>query len=108
MKSIKNYYPAIILLAILILFSGCNKNVVDTSALYTPISTDVTANATLADLQQGRSLYINNCNSCHALASPDNYTATQWKTILNTMGPRTGMPASDILLVNKYLARGKQ
>ena len=108
MKSNKNYYPSIILLALIILFSGCNKNVVDTSALYTPTSTDVTANATLADLQQGRSLYINNCNSCHALASPDNYTATQWKTILNTMGPRTGMPASDILLVNKYLARGKQ
>jgi len=108
MKSNKNYYPSIILLALIILFSGCNKNVVDTSALYTPTSTDVTANATLAELQQGRSLYINNCNSCHALATPDNYTATQWKTILNTMGPRTGMPASDILLVNKYLARGKQ
>lgn len=108
MKLIKDYYPAIILLSSIIFFSGCNKNVVDTSALYTPTSSDVTANATLPELQQGRVLYINNCNSCHALASPDNYTAAQWKTILNSMGTRTSMPASDILLVNKYLARGKQ
>jgi len=74
--------------------------------LYTPTSADATTTATLADLQQGRTLYINNCNSCHSLYSPDSYTASQWKSIMSNMGPKTNMSSSQILLVTKYVTRG--
>jgi mono/diheme cytochrome c family protein len=90
-----------------VLIISCNKNSSSGSSLYTPTSADVTATATLADLQQGRTLYMNNCNACHGLYSPDDYTPGQWKTIISSMGPRTGLPASDITLINKYVSRGQ-
>jgi len=86
---------------------SCTKNGGgDTSSLYVPTSADATANATLQELTQGRALYISNCNACHQLFNPDNYTPTQWRSIVSTMGPRTSMSSSDIQLITKYLSRG--
>lgn len=95
------------LAGLLLLFAGCNKNSSGTGSLYTPTEADATTTATLADLQQGRTLYINNCGSCHSLYSPDDYNSTQWKSIITSMGPKTGLSASNILLVSKYVSRGK-
>ena len=106
MKMKKINYLQVLLVVALILAAGCTKNGGDTSSLYTPTSSDVTANATLAQLQQGRSLYIDNCNSCHSLYNPDSNTPSQWRSILNNMAPRTGMSASEVQLVTKYLTRG--
>jgi hypothetical protein len=102
----KNFSLLMGLGAVLVIFlAGCSKN--NTSgSLYTPTSADATTTATLADLQQGRTLYINNCNSCHSLYSPDSYTASQWKSIMSNMGPKTNMSSSQILLVTKYVTRG--
>jgi mono/diheme cytochrome c family protein len=71
------------------------------------VSSDATATATLEELQQGRTLYINNCGSCHGLYSPDDYSATRWKSIIPTMSPNTGMNASQVTLVTKYVTRGQ-
>ena len=90
---------------ILILSESCNKNS-GGSSIYTPTNADVTATATLQDLQLGRTLYMDNCNSCHSLYSPDDYTPIQWRSILPNMAPRTGMTSSEILLVTKYVTRG--
>jgi len=40
--------------------------------------------------------------------SPDDYTPTSWKSIISTMAPRTGLNESQVILVTKYLCRGKQ
>jgi hypothetical protein len=103
----KNFSFLIGLGAVLVIFlSGCSKS--NTSgSLYTPTSADETSTATLADLQQGRTLYINNCNACHSLYSPDSYTSLQWKSVMSSMGPKTSMTTSQILLVTKYVTRGK-
>jgi hypothetical protein len=87
--------------------SGCTKSKIDTSALYIPTSSDVTTYASLAELQQGRELYINYCSSCHDLYSPDQFTVVQWKSNLNSMTPKTSLNSSDISLVTKYVTRGK-
>ncbi len=86
---------------------GCTKKSSNTSSLYVPTSADVTATATLQDLQQGRALYIKNCNSCHDLPTPDNYGVSSWKSIMSSMGPRTSMTSSEITLVTKYVTRGQ-
>lgn len=91
----------------LIFITGCSKSNNWGSSLYIPTSFDVTPLATLADLQQGRILYMNNCNVCHGLYSPDDYSPGQWKTIIASMGPGTGLPASDIALITKYVSRGQ-
>ena len=107
MKAIKYCYILVLSFTLLVIIGGCNKSDVGISSLYTPAISDVTPAATLLELQQGRAFYINNCNSCHALYSPDDYTVTQWGNIIGSMGPKTGMSASEIQLVTKYLTRGK-
>jgi mono/diheme cytochrome c family protein len=100
MKRIKWLFPALLLGLLL----SCTKT--PTSALYVPVSSDATASATLLDLQQGRTLYMNNCGSCHSLYSPDDYSKGGWTSILSTMAPKTSMNASQVTLVTKYVTRG--
>lgn len=106
MKVKKFGFLKILLFASIILAAACTKKGGDTSSLYNPTNADVTANATLQDLQQGRTLYIENCNSCHGLYNPDSNTPSQWRSILNNMAPRTGMSTAKVQLVTKYLTRG--
>ena len=100
MKKIKLF----ILIVILGLSWSCTK--ISTSNLYDPVSSDATANATLEELQQGRTLYLNNCGRCHDLYSPDDFSASRWKTIMGSMAPKTRMNASEVSLVTKYVTRG--
>ena len=107
MKRMNCHYVLALSVILLVFIVSCSKSNSAGSSLYTPTSADVTSTATLTDLQQGRALYVNNCNNCHGLYSPDDYASTQWKSIISIMGPRTGMSASEILLVTKYVSRGK-
>jgi hypothetical protein len=94
---------------ILILFTGvmlsCKKT--STSELYTPTEADVTTIATLKELQEGRTLYINNCGSCHDFYSPDDLSITQWKMALAVMVTKTTLTSQQVILVTKYVTRGK-
>lgn len=42
--------------------------------------------ASLADLQEGRQLYVRRCSSCHNLHLPTEYTAEEWPAIIAEMG----------------------
>ncbi len=94
------------IVATLEIFWSCTK--IPTSNIYTPVSSDATVNATLAELQEGRALYINNCGRCHSLYSPDDFSVSTWKTIIPVMAPRTGLDGSQVTLVTKYVTRGNQ
>ena len=94
---------------VLAIFS-CKKDsgtIPATDNLYVPTVTDVTANATLAELQSGRSVYSNKCGACHGLYSADSFSATSWKGIVSNMVPRAGLASTDAALVYKYVSRGK-
>jgi len=106
MKSMKFYFLQLLLVMVIIITASCTKKGSDTSALYTPTSADVTATATLLELQQGRVLYIDNCNACHQLVSPDTYSSSDWRSILSNMAPRTNLSPSEVQLVTKYVTRG--
>ena len=106
MRKVKGLNLLFTLVIILIISGSCKKSS-GVASLYTPTASDVTSTASLADLQQGRTLYINNCNNCHGLYTPDDYTSAQWKSIINNMGPRTSMSSSEITLVTKYVTHGK-
>jgi hypothetical protein len=93
---------------IAVIAASCSKSSQSSQAsLYIPTSSDVTAKATLQELQDGRALYINNCGKCHDLFSPDDYSASRWKTIMSGMAPKTNMSASQVTLVTKYVTRGQ-
>ncbi len=97
-----------LILLLVIEMSGCTKSLTNnTDALYVPIATDVTSTATLADLQSGRTIFINSCGRCHTPYSPDNYSVASWKTIVPNMASRAGLSAAETLQVLKYVTRGK-
>lgn len=106
MRKIKNYYLPLFFVAILFITASCKKDRGVSGSLYTPTSSDVTATATLTELQQGRALYTTNCNSCHMLYMPENYSPAQWKSIMGNMAPRTRMSSAQTLLVTKYVSKG--
>jgi hypothetical protein len=97
-----NWFYFILIVGISI---SCSKST--TGSLYTPTSADATATATLEELQQGRTLYINNCGACHNLYSPDDYSVSGWKSVISNMAPKTSMNASQVTLVTKYVTRGQ-
>lgn len=105
MKSVRRSMFAVLILGSGFLWS-CSKVGGGTGNLYTPTNADVTANATLEELQQGRTLYINNCGRCHSLVSPDDYTPGAWNSILASMTPKTSLTSAQVTLVKKYVTRG--
>jgi hypothetical protein len=108
-KMKNNFYSLIILSLLTVLVWNCTKDsTVSSDSLYIPKTSDITANATLQELQQGRELYISYCNSCHGLYLPEKYTPTKWKSTMTSMGPKTGLSSSDLLLITKYLCKGMQ
>jgi len=90
----------------LLLFNSCQKDTLTTGSVYVPTAADVTATATLAELQQGHTLYVNRCNACHGLYSPDSFSSSSWKGIMLSMAPKAGLSAADAALVSKYVSRG--
>ncbi|HEY3388959.1 MAG TPA: cytochrome c [Prolixibacteraceae bacterium] len=107
MRKIKNYQFLLLFVSVLFLTGSCKKDLGTSGTLYTPTTADVTSTATLAELQQGRVLYSNNCASCHGLYMPDSYSPAQWRSVMGSMAPRTGMSSSQVLLVTKYVTKGK-
>jgi hypothetical protein len=102
----KKVGPFLYGIVLFLLIFDCKKSSPDTGSLYVPTSADTTTLATLQELQDGRALFINYCGSCHQFYSPDNYSASQWRSILSSMAPRTNLSTSDELLADKYLSRG--
>jgi hypothetical protein len=111
MLSVRSHFPGIAVTALIagiFFLTSCSKNTPgNTSALYMPSAGDATANASLQELQQGRVIYIDNCGSCHSLYTPDDFSASQWPGIMNSMAPKAGLSSADKALALKYVTRGK-
>ena len=94
-----------------LLLNACSKEMPasgsTSGSIYIPTVSDVTVTATLTELKEGRTLYVNNCGACHGLYSPDSFSSSSWSNILSNMAPRTGLSSADAELVLKYVTRGK-
>lgn len=51
---------------------------------------------TLSELEQGRSLYLNRCGSCHALKRPGELAPERWPGEVSEMREKNGVRLSDI------------
>jgi mono/diheme cytochrome c family protein len=96
--SFKRKLPILLLAAGLI---GC------VTALYLPTQGDAdAAGVSLASLQQGRTLYINRCASCHNLYQPSAYTHADWAPILDRMQKPAKITDDEKRTIAKYLEVG--
>jgi len=87
---------------IALLFVG---TVACSTQLYTPGDKNVNKveTASLAELQQGHDLYLNNCGKCHKLYKPDSRSNESWKKVLGFMAPKAKLDQSQSDLIYKYL-----
>lgn len=56
-----------------------------TSRFYTPGEVNVSAKATLTELNQGRAYLIDKCSQCHRAPAPKKRTAEEWVLTLDKM-----------------------
>ncbi len=83
-----------------ILLVGCSKNLTtSTDSIYVPTTADVTASVSLADLEAGRSIYINSCGRCHALYAINSVSAS----VIPGMASKSGLTATQTSQVTKFI-----
>jgi hypothetical protein len=92
----------IILFTGLLLFSSCE------SPLYKPTMVEVQDSAEFNALQKGRNLYIRNCNSCHNLYLPSQFSAEKWKEELSQMQKKTKLTDTEVAYILKYVTFKKE
>ena len=60
--------------------------------------------AALADLNNGRELFIGSCDKCHKLPNPTKHDLSGWQNTMKAMAPKAHLSNSDAEMVIKYLA----
>ena len=74
--------------------------------LVTPTQTDADRVAqrmpgtTLADLQEGKTLYQSKCSQCHTLKKPSSKTESEWQQIIPIMAKRAEKAHKDLITGN--------
>jgi len=66
--------------------------------------------ATLAQLEQGRSVFVQRCSGCHALPLPDSRTEAEWKKVLDEMAAEAKLTTDERVQVERFVlsARTRQ
>lgn len=60
------------------------------------------ANVQLAELQDGRTLMVRKCGSCHAPPMPSDHTAGDWPQKLDEMAERSKLDRQQRYLIQQY------
>lgn len=71
--------------------------------LYVPAADNVKNPEAIAQLTDGRKLYIKYCGSCHNLYSPQAYSAIQWTHQVDEMKGQAKLSDAQANLVLQYL-----
>lgn len=58
---------------------------------------------TLAELNEGKTLYEVNCQKCHGLKDPKKYTEEQWNKIVPPMAKKAKIDAQQEETIRKYV-----
>lgn len=82
---------------------GCSKTFAPPAEADVHLSSGRWPSLTLAELQQGRSLYLSNCGGCHRLYSPLEHTEQEWQKLLPEMIGEAKLGEAEQDLIFKYL-----
>ena len=78
------------------------------TALYIPSENQGTSNASIYELREGRTAYINKCGGCHSLIVPEKYSAMEWKEWVDRMDSKVKMTEKEKENILKYLTKGEK
>lgn len=96
----------LLLLAMAILFGSCANGYLPTAEnLASPKGS---SNTDKQRLNQGRSLVVGNCASCHRMIYPQELSLKNWKRILPNMARRAGFDLSEQEKVELYISAVKK
>ncbi|MEO5777501.1 MAG: cytochrome c [Flavobacterium sp.] len=68
-----------------IIYSCAAKSSAPTASTPPPVKTTTASTVMTAELAEGKNLYENNCAKCHKLYDPKEFSAEQWKPIVDRM-----------------------
>jgi len=79
----------------------------------TPAQLEIAQNrwptATLAELTEGRRIFVNQCSGCHNLPPPSELTPAEWPATIQEMGAEYAkISAADIELITKYVVSARE
>ncbi|HET9933513.1 MAG TPA: cytochrome c [Polyangiaceae bacterium] len=66
-------------------FVACGAGLPHPTNQHLNIAKQSEPNVSLADLERGRSLYVQKCGSCHALRAPQSLAPEQWRPEIEKM-----------------------
>ncbi len=102
MKSILKTF--VFVLFILSIVACATKATTSVASLETaPTKEFAVANFSEDQLNQGKTLFENNCAQCHKLFNPDSRDAEKWNNVLKRMIPKTDLAYEEGRLVQGYL-----
>lgn len=101
MKKIKTILIATIAISLMV---GCFPQASQViKSLPVESKSQILAQFSEQQISQGHSLFSTNCDNCHKLKTPENYTAEQWNSIVKRMIPKAKLSDEDGKLVRAYL-----
>lgn len=87
-----------------ILLTGCISSIPIVSEIDVSKAQMQWNGVTLEQLRSDRELYIVKCSGCHSLYKPDQFSDTEWNSILPTMNIKSKLSSVESEQIKRYLS----
>ncbi len=61
-----------------------------------------------SQFDQGRDIYLNQCNTCHDIEPIDSYTLSEWNHIIPPMAEESGLTLNETKMLTDYILTVRQ
>ena len=96
--------PSHIAFAAALVVFACSPAVVHPNARDASWASEKWPGTTVAELEQGRTVFVTRCAGCHNLPLPDSKSSEEWATVVGDMATGARLSAADQDLVLRYLS----
>lgn len=104
MKKVRRIPVRAFALPLGVLALGCSTVVVHPSARDARWASEKWPGTTVAELEEGRSVFVARCAGCHNLPNPGSKSPEEWGNVVGEMATGARLTAADQDLVLRYLS----
>ena len=100
-----NKYTTILAIIVLSVFAACSSKKLATTAPADNANAATTppTNVSMAELEEGKSIFYSNCAKCHTLYDPASRTVSKWNHILPIMTRKAKLDETQAAKVSAYV-----